>query len=252
MPLLHVIIIHAKDLSLLSLILSFSLFFFSCVCVRVCVRVFAQVEAPAKAGSIAPVPVVVPAGNTGLEPTMTSFFQALNIPTKITKGTVDIQSDVMLLAKGDKVGTSEATLLQKLGIKPFTYGLEIECIYDNGSVFTPDILDVTEQDIENFFQFGVSEIAGLSLGAEIPTIASVPHSIINGYKNVLAISLATSYTFPLAQKIKDILENPEALAALTAAAAAPAAGSSSAAAVVAEPEPEPEEEDDDMGFSLFD
>lgn len=211
-----------------------------------------RVEAPAKAGSIAPVPVVVPAGNTGLEPTMTSFFQALNIPTKITKGTVDIQQDVLLLEAGDKVGSSEAALLQKLGIKPFTYGLEVVSIYDNGSVFTPEILDVTQQDMENYFQFAVDEIAAISLATDTPTIAAVPHSIINGYKNVLAVSLATSYTFPLAAKIKEILENPEALAAALAAAA-PAAGASSAAvAAEAEPEPEPEEEDDDMGFSLFD
>ncbi|OWK15145.1 hypothetical protein Celaphus_00000244, partial [Cervus elaphus hippelaphus] len=33
-----------------------------------------------------------------------------------------------------------------------------------------------------------------------PTVASVPHSIINGYKRVLALSVETDYTFPLAEK----------------------------------------------------
>jgi large subunit ribosomal protein LP0 len=47
-----------------------------------------RVEAPAKQGAIAPVKVVVPAMNTGLEPTQTSFFQALNIQTKIARGQI--------------------------------------------------------------------------------------------------------------------------------------------------------------------
>merc|ERR1711976_299122 len=47
-----------------------------------------RVGAPARAGAIAPLDVIVPAQNTGLGPEKTSFFQALSIPTKITKGTI--------------------------------------------------------------------------------------------------------------------------------------------------------------------
>jgi large subunit ribosomal protein LP0 len=71
--------------------------------------------------------------------------------------------------------------------------------------------------------------------------------VINGYKNVLAIALATEITFPQAEKAKAFLADPSAFIV-----AAPAATESADAA----PEPEPEEEeesDDDMdGFSLFD
>ena len=49
-----------------------------------------QVEAPARAGAIAPCDVKIPAQNTGLGPEKTSFFQALSIPTKIAKGTIEI------------------------------------------------------------------------------------------------------------------------------------------------------------------
>lgn len=52
--------------------------------------------------------------------------QALNIPTKINKGCVEIVSDVHLIKTSEKVGGSEATLLAKLGIKPFSYGLVIQ------------------------------------------------------------------------------------------------------------------------------
>ena len=49
-----------------------------------------KVAAPARAGAIAPVDVFVPKGNTGLGPEKTSFFQALAIPTKISKAMIEI------------------------------------------------------------------------------------------------------------------------------------------------------------------
>merc|ERR1719359_1774497 len=96
--------------------------------------------APAKAGAIAPVDVTVPAQNTGMGPEKTSFFQALSIPTKITRGTIEIVNDVHLIKSGDKVGMSEATLLNMLKISPFTYGLIVQKVYEAGSVFDPQIL----------------------------------------------------------------------------------------------------------------
>lgn len=49
-----------------------------------------QVPAAARAGAIAPCEVTVPAQNTGLGPEKTSFFQALGITTKISRGTIEI------------------------------------------------------------------------------------------------------------------------------------------------------------------
>lgn len=74
------------------------------------------VAAPAKAGAYAPTDVFVPAGNTGMEPGKTSFFQALSIPTKIARGTIEIVSDVQVVTAGTRVGTSEATLLNMLNV----------------------------------------------------------------------------------------------------------------------------------------
>jgi len=60
-------------------------------------------EAPAKIGSIAPAEVTVPAGATGLDPKQTSFFQALNIQTKIVKGQVEIVNPVIVIKVDDKI-----------------------------------------------------------------------------------------------------------------------------------------------------
>uniref|UniRef100_A0A3Q2ZQ55 Large ribosomal subunit protein uL10 n=1 Tax=Kryptolebias marmoratus TaxID=37003 RepID=A0A3Q2ZQ55_KRYMA len=147
-----------------------------------------KVPAAARAGAIAPCDVTVPAQNTGLGPEKTSFFQALGITTKISRGTIEI--------------------------------------------------------------LGVRNIASVCLEIGYPTLASVPHSLINGYKRVLAVAVETDYSFPLADKVKAFLADPSAFAAV----AAPAAAAETAAAPAAKEEvkEESEESDDDMGFGLFD
>jgi len=206
--------------------------------------------APAKAGALAPVDVTIPAQNTGMGPEKTSFFQALQIPTKITKGTIEIINDVPIITTGDKVGASEATLLGLLKIFPFSYGLIIQKVYDQGSVFDPAILDITDDDIKNKFMAGVANVAAVCLAIGYPTMASAPHSIANGMKNLLAIAAVTEITFKEAEMLKEFLADPSKFAAAAAPAAAAAAAAPAAAA--AKVEEEEEEEDDDMGFGLFD
>jgi large subunit ribosomal protein LP0 len=208
-----------------------------------------RVGAPAKAGAIAPVDVVVPAGPTGLEPSQTSFLQALNIASKISKGQIEILSDVPLLKKGDKVGPSEATLLAKLNIRPFSYGLETRVIYDSGSVYEASVLDITFEDIMKRFNVAVNNVAAVSLQIGFPTYVSIPHSLVHAFKNCLAVSVETDYTFKESAKIKEFIANPSAFAA---AAPAAAATSAPAPAAAKKPEPEPEEDEGDMGFGLFD
>jgi large subunit ribosomal protein LP0 len=52
-----------------------------------------------------------------MEPGKTSFFQALGVPTKIARGTIEITTDLKLIEAGNKVGASEATLLNMLNIR---------------------------------------------------------------------------------------------------------------------------------------
>ncbi|KAG9005805.1 ribosomal protein P0 (A0) (L10E) [Tulasnella sp. JGI-2019a] len=211
------------------------------------------VAAPARAGALAPIDVTVPAGNTGMEPGKTSFFQALSIPTKIARGTIEIVADVKVVLAGTKVGTSEATLLNMMNISPFTYGMNVIQIYQDGNIFAPEVLDIDSQELIDRFLKGIKTIATISLALNYPTIVSVSHVLVNAYKNLLAVSIGTEYTFEGSEKIKEMLENPEAFAA-AAAAAAPteSAAAAPAESKEAEKEAEQEESDDDMGLGLFD
>merc|ERR1719412_1538130 len=199
-----------------------------------------KVQTAAKAGVLAPTDVIVPAGPTGQDPSQTTFFQALDIPTKINRGQVEIVSDVKLITMGDKVDRSAAELLVMLNIKPFYYGITVHHIFQNGDVFPADVLDISSADIAQAFNNAVREVAALCLALNYPTAASVPHSIMDAYKNILAIGLACKdYSWENLTKVKEILADPSKFAA----AAAPAAGGAApAAAAAAEPEEEEEEE----------
>jgi large subunit ribosomal protein LP0 len=167
-----------------------------------------KVAAPARAGAVAPNDVYVPAGNTGMEPGKTSFFQALGIPTKIARGTIEIVNDVQVVSAGNRVGQSEATLLNMLNISPFTYGMTVVQVYDNGAVFPSSILDIEEKTLIAQFSSGIKTIAAISLAIGIPTIASVAHSLVNSYKNLLAVSLATEYEFEGSAKVSAAVHFP--------------------------------------------
>jgi len=214
-----------------------------------------KVAAPAKAGAIANLDVTVPAQCTVLGPEKTSFFQALSIQTKITKGTIEILNDVKLIKIGDKLGASEATLLNMLHISPFTYGLQIEMVYDSGAIFELAILSITDSDILARFMECVANVSSLSLAIGYPTMVSVPHSIVNGFKNLLSLAAVTDIEFEQAKTVKEFLKDPSKFAAAVAApvaAAAPAAAPAAAKKEEKKPEPEEESGDEDLGFGLFD
>ena len=203
-----------------------------------------RVAAPARAGAVAPLDVFIPAGNTGMPPDKTSFFQALGVPTKIARGTIEIVSELKLVVAGAKVGTSEATLLNMLNISPFTYGMTVAQIYDDGQVFGSDVLDVGEEQLLATLQSAIRTISTISLATNFPTLASVMHSLVNSYKNAIAVALETDYSWAEIDELKDRIANPDAYAAAAPAAAAPPSGEDKAAPAAAE---ESDEESDEGG-----
>lgn len=206
--------------------------------------------APAKAGAIAPCDVKLPPQNTGMGPEKTSFFQALQIPTKISRGTIEILNEVHLIKVGEKVGASESALLNMLNIQPFSYGLLVQQVYDSGTIYSPEVLDMTTDELRSRFQQGVRNIASISLAIGYPTKASAPHSIVNAFKNLLAIAAETDVTFKEAEKLKEYLKDPSKFAAAVSAVAPAAASAPDAAAPAAAPAKE-ESEDEDFGMDLF-
>jgi len=182
-----------------------------------------KVPAPAKANALAQCDVTIPAGPTGMDPGQTAFFQALNIPTKILKGAVEIVSDVKLLKKGDKVTQSHSVLLARLKITPFAYSVQIHTVYEDGTVYDVKVLDTTSADLLRKFATAANLVAALSLRIRYPTQVSVAHSVVRVFQDILGIAVTTEYSFQQAEKYKQMIANPGAFLAPAAPAAGPAA-----------------------------
>jgi len=210
-------------------------------------------ESAAKAGQTSTVDLDIPGGPTGMDPSQTSFFQTLNIATKIVKGQIELISAFRILNKGEKVSASAAVLLTKLGIKPFEYKMEVEMVYQAGSVFPAAVLDISDTVLIQKFMAGVSNMAAFSREVGIPTAAGLPHAFGNAFKNVAALIADISFTFKEVEEVKKFFADPDAYAAANpVAAAGPAAGAPAAAAKKEEAKKvEEEEEEEDMDFDLF-
>jgi large subunit ribosomal protein LP0 len=181
-----------------------------------------SVPAPARVGAVAPTDVFVEPGPTGCDPGQTGWFQALNIPTKINRGQIEMISRVHLIHAGDKVTESQSALLQKLNIKPFEYSLIVTVVYQNGEIFDAAVLDITDADMITKFLSGARMIAALGLQLGVPTKASFVHSINNAYKALLSIGMGTDYKFGAVAEFEDFIANgPKFVAA--ASTDAPAA-----------------------------
>ncbi len=77
-------------------------------------------------------------------------------------------------------------------------------MFDQGSVYGPEVLDVTPEDVIEKFVQAASNVTAFSLGLGVPTFSSVGHMIANGFKDLLAISVATDYTFKESEQVRGI------------------------------------------------
>jgi len=214
-----------------------------------------RLPSAAKAGQVSMVETLIPAGPTGMDPSQTAFFQALNIGTKIVKGQIELVSDFMILKKGEKVSPSGAALLAKLGIKPFEYGMEVQQVFQDACVFDAAVLDISESVLIQKFMAGVANMAAFSRELGIPTEAGLPHMFGNAFRNVAALVADIDFTFKEVEDVKKFLADPSAFLAASASAAPAAAGGAAPAAAAKKEEKkavvEAEEEEEEAAFDLF-
>jgi len=152
-------------------------------------------NAPIIVGSIIPSDVWIKAGNTGRDPTKTSYLAAYNIASKIQKGLIYIIYDVLVFKKGTKVLDHHKKFMVYHDINPFFYSFTCDWVYEEGIVYQAKFLDHTSDMVINRFVSTLSIIKAISLEIGMPNVTSIPHSIFEAYKNLLAITLETDYVF---------------------------------------------------------
>lgn len=142
----------------------------------------------AKVGAIAQRDVFIEKQITGMGPDKTSFFQAMGISTKITKGKVEIIQPSHVLKTGERVTPSQANLLNIMEIMPFTYAMKMENVYDR-EFYEPWIADISDEDIKTLMQQTIGRATALALGTNTLTKTSAPFIARDALKQAVGLCL---------------------------------------------------------------
>lgn len=112
--------------------------------------------------------------------------------------------------------------MDKLKIRPFNYKMNVKRVYDDGAIFSPEILDITEADIRSRFLKSISNMAAISLASGYITKPAVPHMLANAFKNLACVTFTADYSFKQADELKEAAKRGPAVATSAPAGGAPA------------------------------
>jgi large subunit ribosomal protein L10 len=153
-----------------------------------------KVRVPAKGGDIATSEIVIPAGNTGLQPgPVISEFNEAKVQTRIEGGSIFVARDTVVAEKGDTISTKTASLLSKLGMKPMEAGLSLSYAYDNGLLLGPNDLAFDLDQMRNDFASAARLAFGLAIEANIVLPETAPVIISKAYRQAVALSVEAGF-----------------------------------------------------------
>jgi large subunit ribosomal protein L10 len=153
-----------------------------------------KVRVPAKGGDIATSEIVIPAGNTGLQPgPVISEFNEAKVQTRIEGGSIFVARDTVVAEKGDTISTKTASLLSKLGMKPMEAGLSLSYAYDNGLLLGPNDLAFDLDQMRNDFASAARLAFGLAVEANIVLPETAPVIISKAYRQAVALSVEAGF-----------------------------------------------------------
>lgn len=144
----------------------------------------------AKAGQVAPKDIVVKAGGTGFSPgPIIGELGSFKIKTAIENGKVTIKEDVVVAKEGEEIGEKLANILSRLGIEPMEVGLDLQAVYEDGSIIPKQVLSVDEKEYENNIRAMASEAFNLAMHVGFPTGETT--ELLLSKAHLEAMSLAT-------------------------------------------------------------
>ena len=151
----------------------------------------------AKGGDIAPNELVIPAGNTGINPgPVLSEFKESKVPTKIDQGTIWVSKDTVVAKPGDVISQKLAALLSKLNIKPIEAGIAVNFAISEGLEFKEkDLKIVIEEYIQDLVR-SFQEALALSVEAAYFSKETMPLILIKAKQHAISLSSESGYISP--------------------------------------------------------
>ncbi|WP_224335258.1 50S ribosomal protein L10 [Haloprofundus halobius] len=232
-----------------------------------------KTPAPINAGEIAPNDIVIPEGDTGVDPgPFVGELQQVGAQARIMDGSIKVTEDSTVLEAGEEVSTDLANVLSELGIEPKEVGLDLRAVYSEGTLFDPEDLDIDVDEYRADIQSAVSAATNLSVNAVYPTTQTAPLLIAKATSEAKAVGISAAIAEPdlvpdlvakadaqlrsLAAQIDDEEALPEELRGVEAPAAPAEEPEESTdeedadAEQAAEEDADDDDEDDDGGDAL--
>jgi len=153
-----------------------------------------KVRVPAKGGDVATGEIMIPAGNTGLQPgPVISEFNEAKVQTRIEGGSIFVAKDTVVANRGDVISTKTASLLSKLGMKPMEAGLTLSYAFDNGLVLGPNDLAFDLDQMRSQFSTAARLAFGLALEANVMIPETAPALLGKAYRQAVAVSIEAGF-----------------------------------------------------------
>ncbi len=152
-------------------------------------------EAYAKPKQIAPRDIVIPEGETPFPagPALSEFKQA-GLDVKIVGGKIHIKKKKVVAKEGEEISEIAARTLQKLDIKPFEVGVELNSVNRDGIIYLRDVLDVDEEEYLRNLLGAFNNARTISVEIAYPTKQNIDLLIVKAHTN--ARNLAVSENIP--------------------------------------------------------
>ena len=170
-----------------------------------------RTKAPAKGGEIAQHDIEIKAGETPFKPgPIVGELQKVGIPAAIEGGKVVIKKDKVLVRAGEEISKEIAQALTRLEIYPIEIGLDLKAVYEDGVIFTPDVLEIDEEKFRSELITAIRNAFLLAIDRKWTTPETINYLISKAYQDALALSISIS--FPTKNNIEMLLAKAHAQA----------------------------------------
>jgi large subunit ribosomal protein L10 len=209
-----------------------------------------KTPAPINAGEVAPNDIVIPEGDTGIDPgPFVGELQQVGASARIMDGSIKVTEDSTVLEAGEEVSSDLANVLSELGIEPKEVGLDLRAVFSEGVLFEPDELAIDVDEYRDDIEAAAAAARNLSVNAAYPTAQTAPTLLAKASGEAKSVGLFAAIESP--DLVDDLVARADAQVRSLAAViddeeALPEElrGVEAAPAPTEEPDEQPDEEDD--------
>jgi large subunit ribosomal protein L10 len=156
-----------------------------------------KTPAPIGAGEVAPNDIVIPEGDTGIDPgPFVGELQQVGANARIQEGSIKVLEDSTVLEAGEEVSDTLANVLGELGIEPKEVGLDLKAVYSDGVLFEPDELELDVDEYRADVEAAASGAFNLSVNAAYPTARTARTILATAAGDARAVGLFAAIEDP--------------------------------------------------------